>query len=226
MSDTTVISAEPRDRVGKGSARAARREGLIPAVVYGNKKDPQPITVNERVLMRLIHTPGFFATLFDVEIGGETTRTLPRDVQFHPVTDRPEHIDFLRVSATTAITVAVPVEFLNEEECPGLRQGGVLNVVRYEIEVSCTPDKIPSSLQIDLATAEVGDSIHISAITLPDGVTPTITDRDFTVVTIAAPTVVQDEAAEAAAEAAEGEEGFAPEDGEEAAGEEGGESEE
>ena len=122
-------------------------------------------------------------------------RVLPRDIQLHPVTDVPEHIDFLRVSSTTRISVEVPVEFKGEDESPGLRTGGVLNVVRYNVEVSCTPDLIPTSLVLNLSGAEIGDSLHISAVSLPEGVTPTITDRDFTIATIAAPTVVKEETA-------------------------------
>ena len=197
MADITVLAAAAREKVGKGSAREARRQGQIPAVIYGGKKPPLSITVEQKLLVRHLGTGGFFNTLFDVQVDGEASRVLPRDVQLHPVTDVPEHVDFLRVSATTEITVDVPVEFVNEDTCPGLRAGGVLNVVRYSIEVSCTPDKIPSSILVDLGTAEMGDSLHISAVNLPDGVAPTITDRDFTIATIAAPTVVQTEAAEA-----------------------------
>jgi len=168
-------------------------------------------------LRRGLSRTGFFTTLTDIDLDGTAHRVLARDVQFHPVTDQPLHIDFLRVSASTRITVAIPVVFQNEEECPGLRRGGVLNIVRHDIEVDCRADVIPQSLIADLAELEIGDSIHISHIALPDGVVPTIDDRDFTVATIAAPTVVRDEAleaeaeAEAEAEGVEGEEGVAAE---------------
>ena len=193
MSDITVLAAAARERVGKGSAREARRQNKIPAVIYGDKKAPASITIEQKVLVRHLQTGGFFNTLFDIELDGKLNRVLPRDVQLHPVTDIPEHVDFLRVTSTTRISVEVPVEFLNEDESPGLKTGGVLNVVRYNVEVSCTPDLIPTSLVLDLAGTEIGDSLHISAVNLPEGVTPTITDRDFTIATIAAPTVVKEE---------------------------------
>jgi len=195
MTDITVLTANAREKVGKGSAREARRQGNIPAVIYGDKKSPIPIVVEQKILVRYLSTGGFFNTLFDIDINGELNRVLPRDVQLHPVTDVPEHVDFLRVSATTKISVEVPVEFVGDDVSPGIKSGGVLNVVRYTVEVSCTPDLIPSSLLLDLSSAEIGDSLHISAVNLPEGVTPTISDRDFTIATIVAPTVVRDEAA-------------------------------
>ena len=218
MSDITVLASAARERVGKGSAREARRQGQIPAVIYGDKKAPASITIEQKVLVRYLETGGFFNTLFDIELDGKLNRVLPRDVQLHPVTDAPEHIDFLRVTSTTRISVEVPVEFLNEDDSPGLKTGGVLNVVRYNVEVSCTPDLIPTSLVLDLAGKEIGDSLHISAVNLPEGVTPTITDRDFTIATIAAPTVVKEEETvddEADIEVAEGE--SVPAEGEEEA---------
>ncbi len=204
MSEISKLSAEPRERAGKGAARAARRAGRVPGVIYGAKKDPVLITLDPQDLRREISGGGFFATLFDVEVGGGNERVLPRDMQLHPVTDRPIHVDFLRVRRDTQINVMVPVVFLNEEESPGLKRGGVLNVVRYEVEVSCQADAIPPQLEIDLTGRDIGDSAHISEVTLPEGVQPTITDRDFTIATIAAPSVIREEAAEAA-EAAEGE---------------------
>ncbi|MBM86189.1 MAG: 50S ribosomal protein L25/general stress protein Ctc [Rhodospirillaceae bacterium] len=203
MADITLMPATKREKIGKGASRSARREGHIPAVIYGEKKPNLSITVEAKELVRQLNTGSFFTTLFSVEIDGESNQVLPRDVQMHPVTDAPEHVDFLRVGANTVVTVDVPVEFQNEENCPGLRVGGVLNVVRYTVEVSCRPDQIPNSIVVDLAEAELGDSLHISAVELPEGVTPTITDRDFTIATIAAPTAVQDEEDELA----EGEEG-------------------
>jgi large subunit ribosomal protein L25 len=194
MADITVLTATAREKVGKGSAREARRQGNIPAVIYGDKKSPIPIIVEQKILVRQLGTGGFFNTLFDIDINGELNRVLPRDVQLHPVTDVPEHVDFLRVSASTKISVEVPVEFIGDDLSPGIKGGGVLNVVRYTVEVSCTPDLIPNNLVIDLSNSEIGDSLHISAVSLPDGVTPTISDRDFTIATIVAPTVVRDEA--------------------------------
>ena len=195
MTDITVLTATARERVGKGSAREARRQGNIPAVIYGDKKSPIPIILEQKILVRHLGTGGFFNTLFDIDINGELSRVLPRDVQLHPVTDVPEHVDFLRVSASTKISVEVPVEFIGDDVSPGIKGGGVLNVVRYTVEVSCTPDLIPNNLVIDLSNSEIGDSLHISTVDLPEGVTPTISDRDFTIATIVAPTVVRDEAA-------------------------------
>ena len=194
MADITVLTAKARAKVGKGSAREARRNGSIPAVIYGDQKTPIPIVIEQKLLVRHLNTGGFFNTLFNIDVDGELNRVLPRDVQLHPVTDMPEHVDFLRVSSSTKISVEVPVEFTGEDASPGLRVGGVLNVVRYTVEVSCTPDLIPSNLVIDLSESEVGDSLHISAVNLPEGVTATISDRDFTIATIVAPTVVREEA--------------------------------
>lgn len=184
-----IITVELRDRVGKGAARAARRAGLVPGVVYGDKTPPQPITVDRKQMDKLLQQPGLFNTLFELQAGDKKQQVLPRDVQLDVVTDVPLHVDFLRLSDTTEITINVPVVFLNEEECEGLKQGGVLNIVRHQVEVRCKAGAIPQSIEVDLAGAEIGDSIHISAITLPSGVAPTITDRDFTIVTVAAPTV-------------------------------------
>jgi len=194
MADITVLTAKARAKVGKGSAREARRNGSIPAVIYGDQKTPIPIVIEQKLLVRHLNTGGFFNTLFNIDVDGELNRVLPRDVQLHPVTDMPEHVDFLRVSSSTKISVEVPVEFTGEDASPGLRVGGVLNVVRYTVEVSCTPDLIPSNLVVDLSNSEVGDSLHISAVNLPEGVTATISDRDFTIATIVAPTVVREEA--------------------------------
>jgi len=198
MSNISTLSARARDRVGKGSARAARREGLVPAVIYGDKKDPFSIVLNQRELDKLLK-PGFFSHLIDIEVDGQKHRVLPRDLQQHPVSDRALHVDFLRVSATSELTVEVPVEFINDETCRGLRRGGVLNVVRHEVEVYCRADAIPEKIVIDLAGLDIGDSLHISAVKLPEGVRPTI-DRDFTIATIAAPTLVSEEAADAQAD--------------------------
>jgi large subunit ribosomal protein L25 len=202
MAEISIIAAERRERAGKGPARAARRAGRVPGVIYGAKKETAMVTLDPRDLDRELRTGSFLATVYDVQVEQGKERVLPRDVQFDPVTDRPIHVDFLRVSAATSVTVEVPVHFLNEEESPGLRRGGLLNVVRHEIEMSCRADAIPSAVEVDLTGLEIGDSVHISMIPLPDGVAPTITDRDFTIATIAAPTVVQEEAA-AEAEAEE-----------------------
>jgi large subunit ribosomal protein L25 len=188
MSEDTII-VKLRDQVGKGAARAARREGLIPGVVYGAKLAPQPITVSRKQMDGLLQNPGLFNTLFELQTGDKKQQVLPRDVQLDVVTDVPLHVDFLRLSDTTEITINVPVVFVNEDQSEGLRQGAVLNIVRHQIEVRCLAGAIPASIEVDLAGAAIGDSIHIGAIPLPKGVVPTISDRDFTIVTLAAPTV-------------------------------------
>ncbi len=209
MSEQSTLAAEIRDRAGKGAARAARREGRIPAVIYGGKKDPVTVTILEKDLVKELHTGTFFSTVYQVEAGSVTEQALPREVQFHPVTDRPEHVDFLRIAKGATVAVEVTVHFINEDKSPGLKQGGVLNVVRHEVEINAPATAIPDEIVIDVSKYEIGDSIHISEVELPEGVTPTITDRDFTIATIAAPTVAkteEEEDAEAEAEAEEGEE--------------------
>jgi large subunit ribosomal protein L25 len=228
MGEIQSIAAERRERAGKGPARAARRAGRVPAVIYGSKKNPELITLEMRALDKELNTGSFMATVYEIKIGDDKERVLPRDVHFDPVSDRAIHVDFLRVSASSAVTVQVPVAFLNEEECPGIKRGGLLNVVRHEIEMSCRADAIPPQIEVDLTGLDIGDSVHISMITLPDGVAPTITDRDFTIATVAAPTVVQEEAAEEGEEL-EGEElpeGVEGAEGAEGAPEEGAEGEE
>ena len=187
MSDMTTISASERERVGKGSARAARRAGLVPAVIYGDKKDPVGITMEAREITKIVHQPGIFGRLLEIDVAGTKSTVLTRDIQFHPVSDIVMHLDFLRVSESATVGVAVPVEFINEDKCPGIKIGGVLNVVRYEVELNCPATAIPEKITIDLDGVKIGDSIHISAIPLPEGVSPTITDRDFTVATLASP---------------------------------------
>ena len=187
MSDITVISANQRDRVGKGSARAARRAGMVPAVIYGNKQPALGIELEARVIRKIIHEPGIFSRLLKIAVGGEEITVLTRDIQFHPVSDEALHLDFLRVSEDSTIAVAIAVEFINEDKCPGLRIGGTLNVVRHEVELNCPADNIPEKITIDLEGVKIGESIHISSIALPEGVTPTITDRDFTVATMQSP---------------------------------------
>ena len=165
------------------------------------------IALDPKVLVAEIMKPGFFGRQYEIKVNGSGQRVLPRDVQWHPVTDRPLHVDFLRITDRTMVNVDVPVRFINEEESPGLKRGGVLNVVRYEVEVICAAGDIPEEIVIDLTGLDIGDSVHISTVGLPDGVRPAIADRDFTIAAVAAPTVVRDEAAEAAAAALEGEEG-------------------
>lgn len=202
MADVLSLPARARDRAGKGAARSTRRAGLIPGVIYGNHETPLLVALEPRHLVPQVNKDGFFTRIVDLEIDGKRHRVLPRDVQFHPVSDRPEHVDFLRVSATTRVSVGVPVRFINEAAAPGIKKGGVLNVVRHTIDLVCQADKIPAAITIDLTGKEIGDSIHISHIQLPDGVMPAIRDRDFTVATVAAPTVQVEEVPAAAAAAA------------------------
>ncbi|MBT6565901.1 MAG: 50S ribosomal protein L25/general stress protein Ctc, partial [Candidatus Puniceispirillum sp.] len=175
MSDITTISAEQRERVGKGSARAARRAGLVPAVIYGDKKEPLGINMSTREITKIVHQPGIFGRLLNIEVAGKKNTVLTRDIQFHPVSDNIMHMDFLRVSGSAKVAVGVPVEFINEDQCPALKIGGVLNVVRHEIELNCPATDIPEKITIDLEGLKIGDSIHISAIALPEGVEPTNT---------------------------------------------------
>ncbi len=207
MSDGTTMMAEPRERIGKGGARATRRAGRVPGVIYGDNKQPAAISLDAHGLNQEIVKPGFLTTLLEIKVNGETHRVLPREVQLHPVTDAPLHVDFQRVSATTRLTIAIPVRFINEEECDGLRRGGVVNVVRHEVDLMCTAANIPRAIEADLAGLDIGDSIHISNIELPEGVRPAIADRDFTIATLAAPTVAVVEEEEAEEEELEGEEG-------------------
>jgi large subunit ribosomal protein L25 len=196
MSEIVSLGAERRDRAGKGPARATRRAGRIPAVIYGDKKDPMLISLEPREFNKELHKPGFFAKLIDITIDGQKHRTLPRDVQFHPVSDAPIHVDFLRVAASTQIHVSVPVHFVNHEKSVGLKRGGILNIVRHEVELVCTADHIPDHLTVDLDGLDIGDSVHISKVSLPEGVHTAITGRDFTIATVAPPTVHREEAAE------------------------------
>jgi len=187
MSDIISFTAEKRERAGKGVARALRREGLVPAVIYGDNKEPEGISLSRKDFTKLYNTGRLMSTLLDIEVDGKKTRVLTRDLQLHPVRDDIMHADFLRLSKGTKIAVEVQVVFLNEDTCPGLKTGGVLNVVRYTVELNCPADSIPDSIEVDLASVNMGDSVHISDITLPDGVVPVISDRDFTIATIAVP---------------------------------------
>ena len=215
MSDMMSLVAEDRTAVGKGAARAIRKAGRVPGVVYGEKKEQLMFSLEARALRKELQNPRFYSTLCNLEIGGKPVRVLPKDIQLHPVTDEPVHADFVYVSRGATVTVEVPVLFLNEDECPGLKRGGVLNVVRREVELVCPADSIPEKIELDLATAEIGDSLHYSQAIVPDNVEPTITDRDFTIATIAAPSGGADSADD------EGDEG---EEGAEAAEDAGGES--
>ncbi len=205
MSDTLTLPAETRERAGKGASRALRREGRVPAVVYGGKEEPLAIHVEAKELIRQLGTGHFFNSVVEVEVGGARFRTLPKDVAFHPVSDRPLHVDFLRLSADSKVNVNVPVLFVNDAASPGLKRGGVLNVVRHELELICESDKIPDDIAIDVTGLDIGDSIHISHVTLPAGSVSAITDRDFTIATIVAPSGLKSEEGDTTKTETEGE---------------------
>ena len=172
-----------------GSTHSLLSKGMVPGIVYGKGSEPTKIAFENKILLKLMHTGSFYSTIIDIDIDGKSEKVLPKQLQYHPVTDKLIHFDFLRVTDDTKVTVDVPVEFLNQDTCPGLKKGGVLNLVRREVELSCNANNIPNKLQFDLFESEIGDSIKISNIDLPDGVQPTITDRDFVVATLVPPTV-------------------------------------
>ncbi len=197
MSNENQLTAQARDRVGKGAARALRKENMVPAVIYGDKKPPLSIALPVKEMTLKIRAGGFMTNILTIDVDGTSHNVLPKDYQLHPVSDRVLHVDLLRVSSKTQVTVEVPVHFDNEDICPGLKAGGVLNVVRHTVEVNCPANSIPESFHIDLAPFDLGDSINISSVDLPADVVPTITDRDFTIATIATPAGLRsDDAAE------------------------------
>ncbi|TCD05153.1 50S ribosomal protein L25/general stress protein Ctc [Erythrobacteraceae bacterium CFH 75059] len=210
MSDALSLPAEARERAGKGASRALRREGRVPAVIYGGREEPRAIHVEEKELVRQLNTGHFMNSVVEIALGGETIRTIPKDVALHPVKDRPLHVDFFRLSGDAQIEVAVPVVFVNEDASPGLKKGGVLNIVRHEVQLICSADNIPAEVTIDVTGRDVGDSIHISDVTLPEGTSSAITDRDFTIATLVAPSALKSSDAESGADeaaAVEGEQG-------------------
>ena len=188
MAETTILNGNLRTNTGKGFARASRRSGRIPAIIYGDKQETISIDIEEREYKKIMTQSGIFSRLLDLNVDGKSNIVLTRDIQFHPVSENPLHVDFLRIGKGSTITVSIPVSFINEELSPGLKSGGVLNTVRFELELECPADSIPEKIEINLEGLVVGDSIKISTVELPDGVKPTITDRDFTIATIAAPT--------------------------------------
>jgi large subunit ribosomal protein L25 len=203
MSNTMTMPAERRAKGGRGPSRSLRRDGKVPAIVYGGKEEPLMLAVPAKELKRQLQSnPRFYSSLFELDLGGETLRVLPREAQLHPVSDDPLHIDFIRATTGARVIVEVPVVFRNEPASPGLKRGGVLNIVRREIELSCPVESIPAQIDIDLTGLEIGDSVHISAVKLPEGVRPTITDRDFTICGVTPPTKHEAPAAETAAAAA------------------------
>ena len=191
MSKVVQLKVEKREKSGTGNSRELRTNNHIPGIIYGEKKDPILISINEKTLRFNVQDSGFFSKQCELNLGNETLKVLPKDIQLHPVKESILHIDFLRVGENTSVTLYVPVKFINENNCPGLRQGGVLNIVRHEVELKTLVSSIPEFLEANLDGLEIGDSIHISSINLKDGVNPTIKDRDFTIATIAPPTVMK-----------------------------------
>lgn len=192
MSDVLSLAAEPRERAGKGSARAARRDGRIPAVIYGDKKPVIMVTLGRNELVKQYNRGTFLTSVYEIEVEGKKERVLPRDLQLHPVSDEPLHVDFLRLGKGSSIVIELPVVFTGEEDSPGLKRGGVLNVVRHAIECRCPGDAIPESLSVSLAGLDINDSVHMSAVDLPEGTVPTITDRDFTIASVVAPSIMEE----------------------------------
>jgi large subunit ribosomal protein L25 len=185
MAEAIELKAWARQSSGKGGARQVRRDGRIPGILYGGREEPQNIALDSKAISKQIQTGHFQSTIFTLDVEGTKTRVIPRGVQLDPIRDFPIHVDFMRLAKDALVTVEVPVHFLNEAASPGLKRGGVLNVVRHDIPVRCPADNIPDHFDVDLTGLEIGDSVHISAVAMPAGVSPTITDRDFTVATIA-----------------------------------------
>lgn len=192
-----LFKAEVRTRTGKGGARAVRRAGMVPAIVYGGDAEPIKVSLGLKELALALKTPRFFTTVVDLEVEGKLEHVLPREAQLHPVTDQPLHVDFVRAAAGARVTVHIPVHFINDLASPGLKRGGVLNIVRREVEMVCPADAIPSELTVDLTGFDIGESVHISHVKVPEGCRPTIHDRDFTIASIVPPTVVEATAEEA-----------------------------
>ncbi len=193
MSEQAQLSATMREPSGKGGARAIRREGRVPAVIYGGDEAPISISLPYKEVDLRIHHGGFLTSVLTLDVDGSPVRVIPRDFQLDPVRDAPLHVDFLRITKNSVLTVEIPVHFANEEASPGLKRGGVLNIVRHTVEVTCPADSIPDEFVCDLTGLEINDSIHISSVVLPEGVEPTIRDRDFTIATIAAPAGMKEE---------------------------------
>ncbi|HEX9882011.1 MAG TPA: 50S ribosomal protein L25/general stress protein Ctc [Hyphomicrobium sp.] len=198
----TELKATARPRAGKGAARQARREGKVPAVIYGAGESPETIALDYNELWKQVLKGHFTSTVFEIDVDGSKNLVIPRDIQVDPVKDQPIHVDFLRIGKDGLIRVEVPVRFVNDALSPGLKRGGVLNIVRHDIEITCPYDKIPAFFEVDLTGLEIGRSIHVSAIALPEGVEPTIKDRDFTIATIAGAVKQEEEAVAAPTEAA------------------------
>ena len=201
MTDNKTLNVNKREGVGKGAARATRREGMVPAVIYGGSQSPTAISIDPRLAIKGLNSGHFFSTVYTLDIdGGDSEKVIVRDVQFHPVSDAVQHIDFLRVTDRTRVHLFIPVHYVGQEECKGIKFGGIFNIVRHEVEVSCLAANIPDELTCDISGYDIGDTIKISSVTLPNGVSPTITDRDFVLANISAPKSISDESDDDSAE--------------------------
>ncbi len=220
MAETSELNATLRETGGKGAARAIRREGRVPAVIYGDNKDPESISLDFVDVLKALHTGTFLSTVFKINVeGGAQSRVIPRDIQVDPIKDFPMHVDFLRIAKDAQLVVEIAVNFIGEEESPGMKRGGVLNIVRHEIEVSAPADAIPESIEADISEMDIGDTLHASALKLPKGVVLTIMDRDFTVASLAGQVAEEEETVDDTVEGEvptvgdeEGEEGGAKEE--------------
>lgn len=214
-----VLDVTVRENTGTGNAREARRNGFVPGVIYGGDDAPVAVSIKHNEVLKAINSGQFISNMIELSHDGKSQKVITKDIQFHPVTDMPVHLDFYRVTAKSIIEVEVGVTFVGEEESPGIKRGGVLNVVRYTIEVKCPAGDIPDNIEVDVSELEIGDAIHISSVTLPKGVKPTITDRDFTIATVVSSRTSKTE--DEGEEGAEGEEGEAAAEGADAAPSEG-----
>ena len=210
------LEANIRDNKSKGQLNILRKNGNVPAIIYGGKEQNQKISISKKLLKTLIEKENFLSNMISLNIEGKTQNVLPREVKYHIISDEPTHVDFLRVVPGVKIKIEVPVNFINQEDSPGLKRGGVLNIVRRKVELKCPSEKIPESITIDLSGVDIGESFKISSVKLDPEVVPTIQGRDFVIATLAAPTVMKEPEKPAEADAAEGEEG-AGADGAEAA---------
>ena len=210
------LKATKRENLTTGSNNRLRAEGFIPAILYGGKDPNQNISVNKKEILNMVYSDTFLSKVLEIEIDGKKERVIPRDVSYHVVSEEPIHIDFMRIVSGKKIILEIPVKFINHPDSPGLKRGGVLNIVRRKVELKCPAENIPNEIIVDLAGSDIGTSIKISSVKLPENVVPTITDRDFVVATVAAPTVIKEPEKPAEVASAEGAEGEAPVEGAEA----------
>ena len=215
------LKATKRENLSSGSNNKLRAKGLIPAILYGGKDKNQNISISKKEISNIINTETFLSKVLELDIDGKKEKVIPRDVAYHVVSEEPMHIDFMRIVSGKKIILEIPVKFINHPDSPGLKRGGVLNIVRRKVELKCPAESIPDEIVVDLAGTDIGTSIKISSVKLPENVIPTITDRDFVVATVAAPTVIKEPEKPAEETPAEGAEGEAPAEGAEAAAKDG-----